>query len=71
VTRWRTDKPIPQIPSLRALEPIAAVGMFGLDGPARVAAGVARSLYLNKLRKWAAKQPAKSPIAQPAIDSDD
>ncbi|HEY4924797.1 MAG TPA: hypothetical protein VII20_10315 [Roseiarcus sp.] len=45
--------------------------MFGLDGPARVAAGVARSLYLNKLRKWAAKQPAKSPIAQPAIDSDD
>jgi hypothetical protein len=45
--------------------------MFRVDGPARVAAGVARQFYLNKLRKWAAKQPAKPTIAQPAIDCDD
>jgi hypothetical protein len=71
VTRWRSDKPIPRMPSLRALAPIAPVGMFRLDGPMRVAASVARSFYLNKLRKPAAKQPPKPPIAQPAIDSDD
>jgi hypothetical protein len=71
VTRWHNDKPIPRIPSLRGLAPIAPVGMFRVEGPARVAASIARNFYLNKLRKWAEKQPAKPSITQPAIDSDD
>jgi hypothetical protein len=45
--------------------------MFRVEGPARVAANIARNFFLTKLRKWAEKQPAKPSTAQPAIDSDD
>ena len=56
MTRWHTDSPIRPLSATSALTPVASVGMFRADGPARVALSRARARSLDRLRKWAKKR---------------
>ena len=71
MTRWRTDRPIPPVPAIRALPSAVSVGMFRTDGPARVALNAAWAMSLNNLRIWAKKRKAATTSYSSPNNSDD